>query len=79
MADFNPALKNSRFSSLLSLSEQKFLPRAISRRGHIRLYRLYLLEAEKAYRRVQNAFFEGNQEAIDQGWQAVAAPPEHRT
>ena len=28
---------------------------------------------------VQAAFFEGNQEAIDQGWQAVAAAPEHRT
>lgn len=79
MADFNPALKNTRFSSLLSLSEQKFLPRAMSRREHIRLYLIYLLEAEKAYGGVQAAFFEGNQEAIDQGWQAVAAAPEHRT
>ncbi|SOB74865.1 hypothetical protein SAMN04488490_0404 [Marinobacter sp. LV10R510-11A] len=79
MADFNPALKSARFSSLLRLSEQKALPRALSRREHIRLYLIYLLEAEKAYGQVQTAFFEGNQSAIDQGWQTVAAEPEHRT
>lgn len=79
MADFNPALKNTRFSSLLRLSEQKVLPRALSRREHIRLYLIYLLEAEKAYGQAQTAFFEGNQNAIDQGWQTVAAEPEHRT
>lgn len=79
MTDFNPALKNARFSSLLGLSEQKSLARALSRREHIRLYLIYLLEAEKAYDRVQSAFFEGNQDAIDQGWQAVAAEPEDRT
>ena len=33
MADFNPALKNNRFSRLLRLSEQKVLPRALSRRN----------------------------------------------
>lgn len=79
MAEFNPALKNTRFSRLLGLSEQKSLPRALSRREHIRLYLIYLLEAEKAYGRVQAAFFEGNQDAIDQGWQTVAAEPEDRT
>ena len=78
MADFNPALKNSRFSRLLRLSEQKALPRALSRREHIRLYLIYLLEAEKAYGRVQAAFFEGNQEAIDRGWQKAVAEPESR-
>lgn len=79
MADFNPALKSTRFGSLLRLSEQKSLPGTLSRREHIRLYLIYLLEAEKAYSKVQAAFFEGNQEAIDQGWQTVAAEPEERT
>ncbi|RBW49997.1 hypothetical protein [Marinobacter sp. F3R11] len=78
MNDFNPALKNTRFSSLLRLSEQKALPRALSRREHVRLYLIYLLEAEKAYSRVQAAFFEGNQNAIDRGWQEAAAVPEDR-
>ncbi|PCM45363.1 hypothetical protein [Marinobacter sp. ANT_B65] len=78
MTDFNPALKNTRFSSLLRLSEQKALPRALSRREHVRLYLIYLLEAEKAYSRAQAAFFEGNQDAIDKGWQKAAASPEDR-
>lgn len=78
MADYNPALKNTRFSSLLRLSEQKALPGALARREHVRLYLIYLLEAEKAYSRVQAAFFEGNQEAIDEGWEAAVAQPEDR-
>lgn len=79
MAEFNPALKNTRFSQLLRLSESRVLPRQLTRREHVRLYLIYLLEAEKAYSRVQKAFFEGNQEAIDQGWEEVAAEPEPRT
>ncbi|WP_238942311.1 hypothetical protein [Marinobacter sediminum] len=78
MADFNIALKNARFSSLLRLSERRILPRHLTRREHVRLYLIYLLEAEKAYARVQAAFFEGNRRAIDQGWQGVAAEPEPR-
>lgn len=79
MADFNPALKNTRFSHLLRLSEGRILSRQLRRREHVRLYLIYMLEAEKAYSRVQKAFFEGNQEAIDAGWEEVAAEPEHRT
>jgi len=79
MADFNPALKNTRFSHLLRLSESRGLSRQLTRREHVRLYLIYLLEAEKAYSRVQKAFFEGNQEALDRGWEEVAAEPEPRT
>ena len=75
MADFNPALGNPRFSHFLRLSESRILPRQLTRREHVRLYLIYLLEAEKAYSRVQKAFFEGNQKAIDHGWQDVAAKP----
>ncbi|MAK51125.1 MULTISPECIES: hypothetical protein [unclassified Marinobacter] len=79
MADFNPALKNTRFSHLLRLSESRSLSRQLTRREHVRLYLICLLEAEKAYSRVQKAFFEGNQEALDRGWEEVAAEPEPRT
>lgn len=78
MARFNVALKHPRFQSLLRLSERRMLPRHLTRREHVRLYLIYLLEAEKAYGRVQAAFFEGNQQAIDRGWQDVAAEPEPR-
>lgn len=79
MAEHNPALKHTRFSDLVRLSEQRILVRNITRREYVRLYLIYLLEAEKAYSRVQQAFFEGNEEAIDKGWRSVAAEPVERT
>ncbi|MEP1584452.1 MAG: hypothetical protein ABJK18_18075 [Marinobacter sp.] len=79
MAEFNSTLKATRFSELLALSERRVLARNLTRREHIRLYLIYLLEAEKAYTRAQQAFFEGHQQAIDQGWSSVAAEPEGRT
>ncbi|MFN2360353.1 MAG: hypothetical protein ABR522_04640 [Marinobacter sp.] len=78
MAEFNPALKAPRFSELLALSERRALARNMTRREHVRLYLVYLLEAEKAYSRAQQAFFEGHQQAIDKGWESVASEPESR-
>ncbi|NMT64673.1 hypothetical protein [Marinobacter orientalis] len=79
MAEFNPALKAMRFSELLALSERRVLARNVTRREHVRLYLVYLLEAEKAYSRAQQAFFEGHQQAIDEGWDAVASQSLPRT
>ncbi|MGP9830910.1 hypothetical protein [Marinobacter sp. NSM] len=79
MAEYNPALKHPRFSDIIRLSEQRVLARQLVRREYVRLYLIYMLEAEKAYSRVQQAFFDGNQEAIDKGWQSVAAVPAERT
>jgi len=79
MADYNHSLKHPRFSRLLQLSENRVLARSLNRREHIRLYLIYLLEAEKAYNRVQAAFFEGNQQALENGWEEVVASPPSRT
>ncbi|MDK8463984.1 hypothetical protein [Marinobacter sp. SS13-12] len=78
MAEFNPTLKATRFSELLALSERRVLARNMTRREHVRLYLVYILEAEKAYTRAQQAFFEGHQQAIDKGWESVASEPEAR-
>lgn len=78
MAEFNPALKATRFSELLALSERRVLARNMTRREHVRLYLVYILEAEKAYTRAQQAFFDGHQQAIDNGWESVASEPEAR-
>lgn len=72
LAEFNPALAATRFSIIKSLSEQRRLAGALTRREHIRLYLIFVLEAEKAYERLQNAYFEGHQQAIDRGWVEVA-------
>ncbi len=78
MAEFNPALANTRFSELLRLSEQRMLVRNLTRREHVRLYLIYLLEAEKAYDRLQKVFLEENQKALDKGWRNAVAVPEPR-
>ncbi|WP_204355749.1 hypothetical protein [Marinobacter bohaiensis] len=68
MADFNPALRSTRFSGLVNLSEKRILAKSLRRREHFRLYLIYMLEAEKAYDRLQAGYFEDHQHAIDQGW-----------
>lgn len=72
LSEFNPVLSASRFSALRHLSEQRHLSASLARREHIRLYLIYLLEAEKAYERIQGLFFEGHQQALDRGWSSVA-------
>jgi hypothetical protein len=76
MAEFNTALRDARFRELLALSERRVLATHLNRRGHIRLYLIYLLEAEKAYGRAEKAFFAGHQQALDKGWESVAARSE---
>lgn len=73
MAEFNTALRAMRFSEVVALSERRVLAKHLNRREHIRLYLIFLLEAEKAYSRVEKAFFEGHQQALDKGWESVAA------
>ncbi|MFW5824702.1 MAG: hypothetical protein ACOCVV_07030 [Marinobacter sp.] len=72
LAEFNPTLASPRFSTLRHLSEQRRLAGSLTRREHIRLYLIFMLEAEKAYERMQNVYFEGHQKAIDRGWYSVA-------
>jgi len=76
MAEFNTTLRAVRFSELLALSERRVLAKHLNRRDHIRLYLIYLLEAEKAYGRAEKAFFEGHQQALDKGWESVATSSE---
>ncbi|MDG5498741.1 hypothetical protein [Marinobacter sp. BGYM27] len=68
MSEHNPALKSQRFNTLIRLSEQRVLARQLRHRKHIRLYLIYMLEAEKAYERLQNAYFQGHQLSVDKGW-----------
>lgn len=72
MAEFNISLRATRFSELIALSERRVLAKHLNRREHIRLYLIYLLEAEKAYSRAEKAFFDGHQQALDKGWESVA-------
>jgi hypothetical protein len=79
MAEFNTSLRAMRFSELLALSERRVLAKHTTRREHIRLYLIYMLEAEKAYSRAEKAFFEGHQAELDNGWESVADSSGGRT
>ncbi len=76
MAEFNPVLRSPRFAGLVNLSQRRVLARALTRRDHIRLCLIFLLEAEKAYGRLESAYLDGHQEAIDQGWDEAAEVPD---
>lgn len=78
MAEFNSALRSLRFQKLVALSEKRVLARYCVRRQDVRLFLIYMLESEKAYNRLEKAFFDGNQAAIDAGWSSAVAAPEPR-
>lgn len=79
MAEFNPALRSPRFSGLVNLSERRVLASSLTRKEHIRLCLIFLLEAEKAYGRLEKAYFDGHQAAIDQGLLEAVEVPAPRT
>lgn len=72
LSEFNPVLRHSRFAGLLRLSEAGTLASSLKTRGHMRLYLIFLLEAEKGYNRLQEAYLQGRDQALDQGW--IEAP-----
>ncbi len=67
MAAFNPALASFSFSQLLEASEQHTLVRQLTARKYVRLYLIYLVEADKAYQRLQQSFLDGHQRVLDEG------------
>lgn len=69
LSDFNPALRSPRFAGLIRLSEQRTLARSLVRRHHVRLYLIFLLEADKAYKQAEQAYLDSRQASIDAGGQ----------
>ena len=67
MAAFNPALASHSFSRLREASEKHTLVRQLTERKYVRLYLFYLVEADKAYQRLQQVFLDSRQEGLDQG------------
>ena len=73
MASFNPALASFSFSQLLEASQNHTLVRQLTARKYVRLYLFYLVEADKAYQRLQQAFLDGHQRMRDDGLVADSA------
>jgi hypothetical protein len=68
MAAFNPALARHSFSRLREASEKHTLVRQLTERKYVRLYLFYLVEADKAYQALQQAFLDGRQQGLEDGW-----------
>ncbi|EBA00942.1 hypothetical protein [Marinobacter sp. ELB17] len=67
MAAFNPALASHSFSRLREASKKHTLVQQLTERKYVRLYLFYLVEADKAYQRLQQVFLDSRQEGLDQG------------
>lgn len=57
LAPYNGALKKGTFQSIIQYSRAGKLLSVIKRKSHIRLYLLYLLEAERAYKLLKDDYF----------------------
>jgi len=66
MAAFNPALASHSFSRLRESSEKHTLVRQLTERKYVRLYLFYLVEADKAYQRLQQVFLDSRQQELEQ-------------
>lgn len=68
LARYNRSLNQARFSGIRRLSQRGQLLAYIQTRSHVRLYLMFIQEAQKAYHRAQAAYLEVHQRALDQGW-----------
>ena len=67
LAEYNPALRRSRFQRLYRLSEKGQLASQIRSRAKSQLYLIFALEAEKAYNRLREAYLNAYREELENG------------
>ena len=67
LAEYNPALRRSRFTGLYSLSERGQLVDSIRTRAQAQLYLIFALEAEKGYNRLREDYLRTHEQMLDEG------------
>ncbi|MGM0450309.1 MAG: hypothetical protein ACQERE_05745 [Pseudomonadota bacterium] len=67
LAEYNPALRRSRFTGLYSLSERGQLVDSIRTRAQAQLYLIFALEAEKGYNRLREDYLRTHEQMLDAG------------
>ncbi|MFE8071491.1 hypothetical protein QQM79_10560 [Marinobacteraceae bacterium S3BR75-40.1] len=68
LGEFNENLKGNRYQGIYRLSHAGTLPHYIRSRAHVRLYLMFLLEADRAYRALERAYQRDMMRGLDQGW-----------
>lgn len=67
LAEYNPALRRSRYTGLYNLSERGQLVDSIRNRSQAQLYLIFALEAEKAYNRLREEYLWTHEQMLDEG------------
>ena len=67
LAEYNPALRRSRFTGLYRLSERGQLVDSIRTRAQAQLYLIFALEAEKGYNRLREEYLRTHERMLDEG------------
>lgn len=70
LARYNRMLKLARYNGIRRLSQRGELVAYIHTRSHVRLYLMFIEEAQRAYHRAQAAYLDAHQKALDEGWLA---------
>ena len=68
LAKFNSNLENKLFQGLYRYSKSKSLISYLHNKKTIRLYLLLMMEAQKAYKRLEKEYLESHFQHLDQGW-----------
>lgn len=68
LVKYNSNLNKSIFHGLFRYSKDRTLLNVIKNKKHIRLYLLLMIEAQKAYKRLQKDYLERHFKHMDQGW-----------
>lgn len=67
LAEYNPALRRSRFTGLYSLSQRGQLVDSIRTRSQAQLYLIFALEAEKGYNRLREDYLRTHEQMLEEG------------
>lgn len=68
LGKYNANLNRKLFRGLVAFSHDKILVKVIRNRKQIRLYLLFLIEAQKAYKRLQKDYLELHFSHLEHGW-----------
>lgn len=76
MYKYNHNLERNMFSGVEKFSRERALKSVLMSRKHIRLYLLFMIEAQKAYKRLQRDYLENHFKHMEQGWDDTASEGE---
>lgn len=68
MSKYNHNLARNMFDGVQRFSREKNLKSVLMSRKHIRLYLLFMIEAQKAYKRLQKDYLKNHFTHMEQGW-----------